>query len=417
MKRLKRFLKIYPILNFFFLFLLQACGNVSEKDIVPGAEFTPERGTLEDDLWFLSERFEETIKDHPSLVKDKQINQYVKKIFCKIEPNYCEKIRIYIARIPAFNAFMTANGMMVIQTGALIVLENEAQLASLLGHEFGHYYHRHSIKMLQRQEAIKNAYAIFNNALFLGLAYMNANPYSYYNYDIANILSVGELGLMLAQLSYFQYSRENETEADMYGLDVLARCGYQLNEAPKKWEKLIEMYDKTDVNINFPSFTRSHPTPKKRINDLRRRIEENYLKKTGTLGQYEFNFVVSKLRKEWVKDEISLGEFEKSKYVIENLSINKDRPGEKDFYMGEFYKIMYLKEKNKKKKNDYFDKAQRHLTISIEIDERFAFPYLSLGSLIIDEYPDEGKNLFKKFVELEPNNPYSKLIKMEYLNE
>ena len=57
------------------------------------------------------------------------------------------------------------------------------------------------------------------------------------------------------------------------------------------------------------------------------------------------------------------------------------------------------------------------MTISIEIDERFAFPYLSLGSLIIDEYPDEGKNLFKKFVELEPNNPYSKLIKMEYLNE
>ena len=57
------------------------------------------------------------------------------------------------------------------------------------------------------------------------------------------------------------------------------------------------------------------------------RIEDNYLKKTGILGQYEFNFVMSKLRKEWIKDEISLDEYEKSKYVIENLSINKDTDG------------------------------------------------------------------------------------------
>mgnify|MGYP001194638099 FL=1 len=57
------------------------------------------------------------------------------------------------------------------------------------------------------------------------------------------------------------------------------------------------------------------------------------------------------------------------------------------------------------------------MTISIEVDEKFPFPYLSLGSLIIEEYPNEGKNFFKKFVELEPNSPYSKLIKMEYLNE
>ncbi len=415
MKQLKKFLKIYLILN--FILLLQSCGNVSEKDIVPSAEFIPEKGTLEDDLWFWSERAEETIKDHPILIKDKKINEYVKKVFCKIEPDYCSKIRIYITRLPTFNASMFPNGMMLIHTGALIVLENEAQLASLLGHEFGHFYHRHSIKRAQRQEAINNAYAIFNNIAMIGLEYIRANPYSYYNYDIVNVLSVGELGLMLAQLSMFQYSRDNETEADMYGLDVLKNCGYQLNEAPKKWEKLIKMYEKIDKNVNFPSFTNTHPTPKKRISDLKERIEKNYMKKTGFLGQHEFNSTISSLRKKWIKDEIFLGEYEKSKFIIENLSIDKNLPGEKDYYLGEYFKTLYLKEKNKKKKDEYFDQAQRHFTISTELDENYPFAFLSLGSLIIQRYPDEGKRFLKRFVELQPNNPYSKLIQMEYFNE
>ena len=75
----------------------------------------------------------------------------------------------------------------------------------------------------------------------------------------------------------------------MYGLNVLKNCGDQLNEAPKKWEKLIKMYEKIDKNVNFPSFTNTHPTPKKRISDLKERIEKNYMKKTGFLGQHEFN--------------------------------------------------------------------------------------------------------------------------------
>ena len=78
----------------------------------------------------------------PYTIKDKELNDYVKKVFCKLQPDYCQKIRIYITRIPAFNATMAGNGLMEIWSGALLHLENEAQLAAVIGHEFGHYFFR-----------------------------------------------------------------------------------------------------------------------------------------------------------------------------------------------------------------------------------------------------------------------------------
>ena len=103
-------------------------------------------------MWFLADRVEETLKNnHPLVIKDKIANDYVKGVFCKIEPDYCNKIRIYIVRIPQFNAGMFPNGMMLIHSSALLMLENEAQLASLMGHEFGHFFHRHGIKVISNK--------------------------------------------------------------------------------------------------------------------------------------------------------------------------------------------------------------------------------------------------------------------------
>ena len=60
-------------------------------------------------------------------------------------------------------------------------------------------------------------------------------------------------------------------------------------------------------------------------------------------------------------------------------------------------------------------KIVRHLKISTESDTEFAPPLLSLGSYLIKNNPEEGREYLKKFVDLKPNNPYSKLIKMEFL--
>ena len=237
----KKYLKIFLNLNLFFLFIFfSSCKTVGYDDVTT-KNFKPEKGSVEADMWFLADRVEETLKNnHPLVIKDKIANDYVRGVFCKIEPDYCNKIRIYIVRIPQFNAGMFPNGMMLIHSSALLMLENEAQLASLMGHEFGHFFHRHGIKGYQQQESVKNLAAIFNVVAMLGSAYIAMNPYNYYNFDILNALEIGRLGVMMAQLTVYKYSLDMETQADMYGLNVLRKNGYHLDEAPKIWEKLIK---------------------------------------------------------------------------------------------------------------------------------------------------------------------------------
>ena len=51
--------------------------------------------------------------------------------------------------MPQFNAMMAPNGMMLVWSGLLLRVENEAQLAAILGHELGHYLERHSVEQLR----------------------------------------------------------------------------------------------------------------------------------------------------------------------------------------------------------------------------------------------------------------------------
>jgi predicted Zn-dependent protease len=62
-------------------------------------------------------------------------------------------LRIYLMRSALFNASMFPTGMMVVNTGLMARVRNEAQLAAVLGHEAGHYYRKHSI---ERYRSLRN---------------------------------------------------------------------------------------------------------------------------------------------------------------------------------------------------------------------------------------------------------------------
>tara|TARA_Y100000589_G_scaffold126716_1_gene120676 strand:+ start:871 stop:2118 length:1248 start_codon:yes stop_codon:yes gene_type:complete len=413
--QLKKYLKNFQKLNLLIIiFFLVSCRTVDD-DAVTSVDFEPEVGSTESNLWMEFEIMEEKTKTSPYTIKDKELNDYVKKVFCKLQPDYCQKIRIYITRIPAFNATMAGNGFMEIWSGALLHLENEAQLAAVIGHEFGHYFYRHSIKGYEQRQGVKAITNVFNIASMLGSAYIQMNPYGMYNYDIFSALQIGSIGVHLAQMSIFAYSRGQETEADIYGLECIIKSGYHADEAPNLWEKLTKSQKLIGNNPNYFHFTRTHPTNDQRIKDLRDKIKELNPDQTAFIGQKEFNQVMSKFREQWVKDDLTLGNLKKSKFLIESLKYNKDLPGEKDFFMGEYYKALHFLEKNKKKKEEYHKKIVRHLKISTESDTEFAPPLLSLGSYLIKNNPEEGRKYLKKFVDLKPDNPYSKLIKMEFL--
>ena len=64
----------------------------------------------------------------------------------RVAPDYCSDVRIYVLPSPLLNAWMMPNGTMALYTGLLLRLENEAQLAAIIGHEVAHYTRRHSLQ-------------------------------------------------------------------------------------------------------------------------------------------------------------------------------------------------------------------------------------------------------------------------------
>ena len=97
-------------------------------------------------IWQLMDRVEEEVSGSNLLSKDPGTNAYVKDLIGRISGPAAKDMRIYVARIPEFNAMMFPTGFAVIFSGLLLRMRNEAQLAGVIAHESGHFLRRHQIR-------------------------------------------------------------------------------------------------------------------------------------------------------------------------------------------------------------------------------------------------------------------------------
>src|SRR3546814_8668521 len=104
-------------------------------------------------LWRQEDEEERALANLPSLIRDEAINSYVKNVLgAAVGTDRCGAARIYILRIPIFNARMSPDGTMRVFSGLLLRVRNEAELAAVLGHEFGHFEQRHSLARFKAQQ-------------------------------------------------------------------------------------------------------------------------------------------------------------------------------------------------------------------------------------------------------------------------
>ena len=99
-------------------------------------------------------------------------------------------IRVYAMRQPDFNAAMAPNGMMIVNSGFLARVRNEAQLAAALGHECGHYLRCHALQKLTKQH-VMSASAIM--AILAAAAVPLSGHTGASWYDVANAINNGLL--------------------------------------------------------------------------------------------------------------------------------------------------------------------------------------------------------------------------------
>jgi predicted Zn-dependent protease len=289
-------------------------------DIAPG-----ERPALDSDeagLWMAVDRIENNLKTSGHIVRDPELNAYVRDIVCRLATDYCEDLRIYIVQVPHFNAAMYPSGMLQVWTGLLLRAENEAQLAYVLGHEIGHYLRRHSIQQWRDVRGIADA------LVFVQIAAAAAGQ-GYLGY-VAQLAALG---------SIFAFSREQEREADQIGFELMARAGYDASQAGRIWEALIEEKEAADDPEQFIFFS-THPSSEERMETLDRLAGE-YSGQAGLMETNQGAFIdaTRSFRTAWLRDEVRKRDHGGFQVVLDNLIEAGEGVGVLHFFWGEMHRL------------------------------------------------------------------------------
>ena len=127
------------------------CTTIPDSELQPGER--PALETTEAGLWMHMDKMEANLRTSGRVLRDPALDNFLKTLTCRLEPEHCNSVRIYVVDVPYFNASMAPKGMMQVWSGFLLRAENESQVAFVLAHELAHYVQRHS---LQRWIDIKN---------------------------------------------------------------------------------------------------------------------------------------------------------------------------------------------------------------------------------------------------------------------
>jgi len=155
---------------------------------------------------------------------------------------------------PIINAFALPGGYVYVTRGLMAHLNNEAQLAVVLGHEIGHVAARHASQQAARQQFTQGllvAGAVAGQAALGGEA-------------AQNILG---LGGQAAQLLSLSYSRDNERESDRLGVEYAIKAGYEAAEGSAFFETLKRIQSQSSQSI--PTWQSTHPDPGARETTIR----------------------------------------------------------------------------------------------------------------------------------------------------
>jgi predicted Zn-dependent protease len=313
--------------------------GVAEARVRP-AEVEPligrgHRPTDKDELgmWQLYERAERDIADSNLLIKDKALTFYLGGLATRVGGPAASDLRVYLAQVPEFNAFMAPTGFMVVFTGLLTRMRDEAQLAGVLSHEAAHFLRRHHIRGWRDLKRKADVLTFLSMGAGLGGAATGA-----YLGDLVRVAGMGTIFSLAA------YSRHMEAEADALGLKLINRAGFDPHSMAETWEQLIgEMEATAKMRRKRPrrqgSLLATHPAPRSRMTDLRISAQEvQPIRTAGDRGKDRYLRAIAPHRKVLLEDQVKLNDPGGSLYIINNLA-RDGWNGLLRYYEGEVWRL------------------------------------------------------------------------------
>ena len=280
----------------------------------PYAGIYQPQGVDELGIWREDDEDERRLANSPIVIRDEALTAYVKSVLCTaVGMDRCKAARVYIIREPSFNASMSPNGTMRVYSGLLLRARSEAELAAVLGHEFGHFEKRHSLAGLKRHRTATDV-LIWAQVL----ASMSSSSNVHRSFEDLELSVYG---------AFFRFSRDHEREADLVGLGYLNASTLRPQAASRVWRNLIAETEAsaTARGLKKPRFDRiaffaTHPPNAERADYLGALASpEGDGRDEGT---ERYRQALAKWLPIFLEDQIRLNDFGASDYLINALAEN-----------------------------------------------------------------------------------------------
>ncbi|HEY7005291.1 MAG TPA: M48 family metalloprotease [Sphingomicrobium sp.] len=366
--------------------------RVRPQDMVPliGPGFKPTERD-EQGLWKEMERVEEEIAGTNLLITDPKLTGYLRDLIGHVGGPAAQDFRIYLARIPDFNAMMFPTGFAVVFSGLLLRMRDEAQLAGVIAHESGHFLRRHMIRSWRDQRRKTDIFSIA--AMLAGLGGAGAGVY------LGNYVQLAELGTIL---SLFRYSRAMEAEADAMGAKLIAEAGYDPMQMSTIWQQLIgELQASAFYHAKHRdrgSIFDTHPSDDARLADLRAdALELRVRGRAYDNHRDRYLSTIGPIRPMLLDDQVKLNDPGASQYLIETLA-QDGWDGTLRFYEGEVWRL-------RNRPGDEVRAAQSYAA-SVVYPDAPADAWRWHGIALLKEgRPNEAKAALSKYLTMKPDAP------------
>jgi len=204
----------------------------------------------------LSRQMMAAIYKHFDLIEDPVVVDYVNNIGNRILstlPQQPFRYRFYVINDDIYNAFATPAGHIFVYTGLIDAMEEEEELAGIIGHEIAHVYCRHISQRIERQKKMGWA-SLAGMAAGVLLGVGGAG-------EAASAVTMGSQGAV--QSAELAYGREDEMQADQFGVKFLDGAGYSAGGLLKILKKIR---GKTWFGSDqIPTYLKTHPAVEDRI--------------------------------------------------------------------------------------------------------------------------------------------------------
>lgn len=244
-----------------------------------GTAFNPTQEKQLGEAFFRSLHVEAAVSDDP------EVSEYIQNIGQKLAANSdnpFQEFHFFVMDDANINAFAGPGGYIGVNSGLILITEQESELASVLGHEIAHVTQRHLYQAFQAQGKIQLvSFAAMLAAMLIG-SRMSGGSYGSQPYCTSKnqgcqpSINAGQ-GLAMAAMgagtqAMINFTRDNEAEADNVGMQILSRSEFDPRSMPTFFERMQQ--STRFAGHGTPEFLLTHPVTVSRISDTRNRAEK-----------------------------------------------------------------------------------------------------------------------------------------------